>query len=152
RTTMGKRRNPRPSARVSPIPISLSPKIDAAELATATYRPGQAISVAPLFQISRLNFPWKTALFLPKAAVPSRIDGREITLRTFLGLRNCISTYRSGLMIAGVEPAALLNHKKMDEVQTGGLGNVEWEPFRDWSGNMLRFHEANRSTEMLSTN
>jgi hypothetical protein len=121
---------------------------------TATYRPGQAISVAPLFQISRLSFPLENGTLSAQGGGPNGNRWSGNYFADFLGFERVHQ--RVSLRLNGSQELNLqrfLNGKKMDEVQTGGLGNVEWEPFRDWSGNLLRFHfEANRSTVQLSTN
>jgi hypothetical protein len=119
-----------------------------------TYRPGQAISFTPLFQISRLEFPFENGTLSAEGGGPNGTQWSGNYFADFLGFEKLHQ--RVSLRLNGSQEVDLrrfLNGRKVDQLQTVGLANVEWEPFRDWKGNVLRLHvEGDRSTVKLATN
>jgi hypothetical protein len=119
-----------------------------------TYKPGQGVGVSGLFQESRIPWPFSNGTVSVSGGGPMGnvwsgnyfadfLDFSKIHQRIALRL-NASQTVTQHRFLAG---------QKVDETETGGLGHLEWEPWRDWNGGNLRFSlDTSRTTVNLASN
>ena len=109
------------------------------------YRPGQGIHFFGLGQRSQLNFPFQNGNLSTTAGISG--DG--------IGSINYLADYiwfnrlhrRVSLQLSGgaeTDPNRMLTGHIMDERRTTGSARIEFEPFRDKGGSLLRFYAEGR--------
>jgi hypothetical protein len=110
------------------------------------YRPGQGVRLFGLGQRSRLQFPFQ------EGSVSATGGGGN---GGGLGSFNYFADYvgfgwlhrRLSLQAnysSDIDPNRLMNDQEMDERRTTGMARVEFEPFRDKGGSLLRFYAEGR--------
>jgi hypothetical protein len=122
--------------------------------AELTYKPGQGIGVAGLFQASRIPWPFANGTGSVSGGGPT---GGVITGNYFVDFLGFPQIHqRIAMRLNGSQAVTLhryLAGQKVDETDTGGRARVEWEPFRDWNGGDLRiWMDAGRTTVKLASN
>jgi hypothetical protein len=111
------------------------------------YRPGQGVHFFGLGQRSQLRFPFQNGSLSATAGgnqggigsinyLADYIWFNRLHRRVSLQLSGG-SDYDANRMVAG---------QQMDERRTSGLARIEFEPFRDKAGSLLRFHVEGRQT------
>lgn len=116
------------------------------------YRPGQGVRFFGLAQQSRLGFPFRDG------SLSLKLGGQQ---GDALGAINYFADYiffdalhrRLSLQIttaSELEADRALSGMLMDERRRGAMARLEFEPFRDRAGSLLRFHaEGRRATVAL---
>lgn len=119
-----------------------------------TYRPGQGISTAGVFQASRIPWPFANGTLSLNGGGPTGNVFSGNYFADFIGFSKIHQ--RVSVRLNGAQTVTLhrfLAGRKVDETDTGGLGHVEWQPFRDRAGGDLRLSfEGSRTTVNLATN
>ncbi len=105
------------------------------------YNPGQGISALAQAQISQFGFPFADSTFSVQGGGPSGSLWLGDYSGDFLGFDSLKSRLSASLNASSsVERARFLEGAKLDEYRTGGLGTLEWQPFRDLNGYFLLLH------------
>lgn len=119
-----------------------------------TFKPGQGISATGLFQISRVKWPLPNGALSLKGGGPSGnlISGNYFAdFLNFSKFRQRVAMRLNGSQV--VTRQRILAGRKVDQTDTGGLGHLEWQPFRNWNGADLRFwFDGSRTTVKLASN
>ena len=105
------------------------------------YNPGQGVSTLAQAQISQLGFPFSDSSVSVQGGGPSGSlwsGDYSADFLAFESLQSRLTTSLNGSEV--VERARFLAGQRVDEYSTGGLGTLEWQPFRDLDGFLLLLH------------
>ncbi|MEX2261930.1 MAG: BamA/TamA family outer membrane protein [Bryobacteraceae bacterium] len=112
------------------------------------YRPGQTLRLFGLGQQTRLPWPFGNGALSVKGSFPDGSLGAVNYFADYIGF----STLRRRLALrlnasSELQRKRFLGGRNLDEKRSGGLGRLEFEPFRDLAGAQLQiFGEATRGT------
>jgi len=115
------------------------------------YKPGQGVSALGQAQIAQLSVPLRNSTLSAQGGGPSGDLWSGSYFTDFLVFEALHERASARLNASSVtDRERFLAGEKVDEHRTGGLGELEWQPFRDLGGALLLLHlDANHSVVSL---